>query len=177
MTTEARRIVDGLTDTEAVRFFQHFGNELFAGTPQEVIVANVSEAATSVAGARELLAMDASHRKQKLSTADSVKVARTFLRAIADDDGLAPALVHAWENYDEDRQFVDIILAAGFVAAMLMFMSTTEVEGRVGKWKFVKRSATPELVRTILDPIAAAVRPTPSQPPSKTSTAEASPGA
>ena len=160
MSTEARTIVDGLTDVEAVRFFQHFGNQVFAGTPRDVILSNVSATATGVAGVEEVITLDPARRQERLSPDDSVTIARTFLRAIADDDGLAPALVQSWQSYEEDRQFVDIILAAGFVAAMLMFMSTTEVEGKVGNWKFRKRPATPELVRTILQPIAKAVNPT-----------------
>ena len=70
------------------------------------------------------------------------------------DDSIAPALVSAWQNYksESDELFVETVLAAGFVAAVLMFMATTEVEGQVKGVKFRKIAATPELVQAIIKP-------------------------
>ena len=157
MTDQALEIVRNMKDIETVRFLTHFGKMLFQETPRDVILKGIAPEVESLDAIRRLQSLGPEARQVKLGPQESVRIARKILFEMTNDDALSSALVDAWDNYESNELFVEAILASGFVAAMLMFMSTTEIEFQVKGLKFRKNAATPELVRAIWEPIVEAL--------------------
>lgn len=159
MTQDALEIVRHMKDTEAVRFLNHFGSTLFRETSRDIILKGIDPRLEGLAEVRRLQSLSPETRQMKLGPEQSAVIARKMLLEMARDDNLSRALVKAWETYRPDELFVETILATGFIAAMLMFMSTTEIEFQVKGFKFRKKAATPELVRAVTEPFFGALKP------------------
>jgi hypothetical protein len=152
MTESALSIVQKMSDVQAVRFLQHFGDSLFQETSRETILGGVSPEISTLSAIRRLKALDAETRGLAVGPEESARIARAILTEMARDKNLAPVVLDAWKSYKPDELFVEAILASGFVAAMLLFMATTEIEGRVLGLKFKKSAATAEVVRAVTEP-------------------------
>lgn len=158
MTESALSIVRGISDAEAVRFLQHFGQALFEETSRDAVIVGIPGEIEALDQVKQLMTLDSETRELTIGPDDSPGIARGILMEMARDKQLAPILVSAWNDYESDELFVvEAILASGFVAALLLFMATSEIEGQVLGMKFKKGKSTPEMLRAITEPFFGAI--------------------
>lgn len=152
MGAPIQEILEKMSDTEAVRFLKHFGTMLFRETDREIILGGVSPETWSLRELKRLQSLDAATRQRNLGPEDSARVARCILQEMAKDEEIAKAIAGAWKTYRSDELFVESILAAGFVAGLLLFVATTEIEFEIGGVKFKKQPASADVVRAVAEP-------------------------
>ena len=157
MSEKAIEIVSNMSDVEVVRFLEHFGKQLFEGTTPDAIMNGVSPELKDLAEFSELDNLDGETRRNRLEPEDSVQIARITLQQVAQDDGLSEALVKSWEEYDPQELFVELILAVGLVASMMLLVSTTEIEIEFKGVKIKKGKATAEQIKAIAEPLFSAI--------------------
>lgn len=158
MSQSAVELVENMSDEDAIRFLQFFGNSIFESTPRERILEGVPVDLVNSPEMVKLRELSPEQREAKLSREDSAKLARALLTAMAQDESLGPAMGKAWEKFEPRELFVETILAAGFVAGMLLFVSTTEIEGEVLGLKIKKGAAPPvEALKAVAESFFTAV--------------------
>jgi hypothetical protein len=157
MSEKAMEIVNNMSDVEVVRFLEHFGKQLFEGTTPEVVMNSVTPELKDLAELKKIDALDGETRKRRLEPTDSARIARVTLEQMAQDDGLSDALVKSWEEYDPQELFVEMILAVGLVASMILLVSTTEIELEFKGVKIKKGKATADQIKAIAEPLFKAV--------------------
>src|SRR6266511_746643 len=139
MATEmsAAERLAAMNDVQAVRFFEHWGAGLVDGrvTDLGTIVAGVPDELRAAPGFDDVTDISA---KERLDPETSAKVARAVLVPLADDPQVGPTIAAALETFKDDRLLVDVILAMGLVASVLLIVSTTEFDGKIGPVTFHK---------------------------------------
>ena len=157
MSEKAMEIVSNMSDVEVVRFLEHFGKQLFEGITPEAVMNGVTPEFKNMAVLRKIDTLDVETRKKRLEPEDSSRIARLTLEHMAQDYGLADALVKSWEEYDPQELFVEAILAVGLVASMMLLVSTTEIELEFKGVKIKKGKATTEQIKAIAEPLFKAI--------------------
>jgi hypothetical protein len=160
MENELKAKINSMSDTQVVRFFEHFSNQVFAGSttdfqemkdniPDELKDLDVIAAAESAS--EEKLEM-------ALSPAESVVFARSILNMWADDSKLSLILKEALSTYRDNEMVVGTILAAGIALSMVIFTSTHKANIGVGSAKVQitgksveEINATSGLIKNLLD--------------------------
>jgi hypothetical protein len=151
--------INELDDVQVVRFFEHFGQQLFAGMDVSVeqIKDGIPDSIRAIPGFSDIENLSPDQAERLISPSESAALARNTLLILADDETLAPLVETALESYSDNEMVVDVILAVGFVASMLMITATTQVEGQMFGIKFKKSKADAKLVRAITEPFANAL--------------------
>jgi len=151
MSKNALEIINDLSDLDAVRFVQFLGGEIFEGITGKEVISNIPKSFRSIPGLEELENLQPDQKKIDLPPQKSIKIARDLLSYFAQDETLGPILETLWEKYksESDELFVGAALAFGFVAGMILFTATTEIEGKIGNIKFKKKVASREIVEAL----------------------------
>jgi hypothetical protein len=145
--------INELDDFQVVRFFEHFGQQLFAGMDVSVeqIKDGIPESIRAIPGFSQIENLSQDQAERLINPAESSALARKTLLKLADDETLGPLVETTLENYSDNEMVVDVILAAGFVASVLLIAATTEFEGKIFGVKFKKGKADADLVRAITE--------------------------
>lgn len=139
--------VRALDSFQAVRLVEHLSQELaeeleleslLAATPPELLEIGLKNA--PALGAR---ASDA------LSPGDSVAVARVVLDLLATDPATTPIVVDALATYRDDKMLAAEILSLGAAMSMVIVACTTTFNFRGKRLSIAKKTASPELVKTV----------------------------
>ena len=146
-------LVRSLSNVQAVALLHQLNKDLYRAVPY----AEVEQAAGP--DARDSLKVEPSARKQPMDSESSIEAARILLTAMARDPGLAPVVVQAWESIrDQHTLMIETVLAVGLVLNLTLFMSTTELEFKVGKLKVKKKAADAKLLKELLVPVSALIK-------------------
>jgi hypothetical protein len=149
-------LVHDLSDSQVIEVAKELFNTVYANVPFDQVRKN-SEGAVDVG---ELVALNDEVKQQDLSPTDSARFGRLVLEQYARDPELGPLVHQAWNKVESsDELIVDVLLALGLVVNLTLLVATTKIElqnlpdGKI-RWKIVKRDAPPELVGSVLKPLA-----------------------
>ena len=147
-----------MNDLEIVRFFEHWATGLCDGAVTDLssITAGVPKTVQAVPGFAE--ATDVSS-DESFDPATSAELARSVLLPLASDSQFSTTIAMAMETFEDDRLFVDVILAAGLVASVLLIVSTTEFDGKIGAFAFHKGKVDPDTIKAVLEGVFAVLKP------------------
>lgn len=84
-------------------------------------------------------------------------MSRNILLHLADDATFGPLLEKHLASYRDDELVVDVILAVGLVASVLMVAASLEFEGKIAGVKFKKGKVDPKTLTALIGPFAAAL--------------------
>ncbi|HSF30836.1 MAG TPA: hypothetical protein VLK82_10250 [Candidatus Tectomicrobia bacterium] len=145
-----------LDDFQVVRFFEHFGEQLFDGieVPLDRVKAGIPEAVRSIVTFAQIESLPPDQAERLIAPAEAAALARNTLFYLAEDETLAALIEKSLDSHRDDEMVADVILAVGFVASMILIAATTEVEGTILGVKFKKSEASPTLVKAIVEPFA-----------------------
>jgi hypothetical protein len=134
---------------QLVAFFEFWATSLVDGaaTSLDFIERGVPAEVRATPGFVELSDVDADG---EIDTATAAVVAHSVFDPLISDPQLGPTIDAALADYDDSRQMVDIILALGLVASVLLIISTVEFEGKVGGLTFRKTKADAETLKAII---------------------------
>ncbi len=150
---DAVDLVRSLSNVQAVSLLKRVNQDLYGALPY----AEVERSAHKEM--RAVLAVDSRARKQSMDPESSVETARMLLAALARDPDLAPLVVQSWEAIRKDHTLlVEAVLAVGLVLNVTLFMSTTEMEFKVGKLKIRKKAADAKILKELMVPVTALVK-------------------
>jgi hypothetical protein len=151
--------INALDDFQVVRFFEHFGEQLFDGmeVPLERVKEGIPEAVRDIPGFAQIENLPPDQAERLIAPAVAAALARNTLLLLEDDATLAPLIERSLDSYRDDAMVADIILAVGFVASMILIAATTEVEGTIMGMKFKKGRASAALVKAIVEPFVKVV--------------------
>lgn len=153
METKLINKINDFDDSKVVGLFMIFGEQLLSGLEEEDLTKNISSELKSDKHLEQIISLDPDIMLKNLSPAESAVFARNYLLYVAKDKNLSPLLEKAIDEYKEKPVLiVETILAIGFVASMLIFASSTELEGTFKNIKFKKNSASADLVKAIMEP-------------------------
>jgi hypothetical protein len=79
--------------------------------------------------------------------------------ALADDPQLRTTMATAMETFEDNRLLLDVILVAGLVASVLLIVSTTEFDGKIGPFTFHKGKAGPDTIKAVLGGVYGSLKP------------------
>lgn len=138
-----------MSDVAIAKFFEHWGTELLDGavTDVDTIIAGVPADVRDTNGFNDVTDLSAD---RSLDLTTSALVARAVLLPLANDPEVGPTIAAALETFDDDRLLIDVILALGLVASVLLIVSTTEFNGKIGPFTFHKGKAEPETIKSVL---------------------------
>jgi hypothetical protein len=140
-----------LTDVQVVAAVRLLNRRVFVDLPFDTV-----KAATS---AGELKGVPEQTAARKVDAATSVKLSRQLLRAFAEDPGLAPLVedvVGAVEQ--DDALFVETAIALGVLVNLTMFMASSELSFKAGKFSIKKGRMSSNLVKTIIEPVVELIK-------------------
>lgn len=153
MSKKALEIINNpnLSDLDAVRFIQFLGGEIFEGMSGKDVMANIPASFHSIPELEKLKKLESDQKKMDLPPQKSIQIARDLLSYFAQDATLGPIIEISWGKFknESDELFIGAALACGFVASMILFTATTEIEGKVGNIKFKKTAASKEIVEAL----------------------------
>ena len=150
------KLVNGLSDSQVVEVVKELFNIVYTHVPYKQVREN-SEGVMAVA---QLASLDGAVMKHELSAVDSARFGRLVLQQYASDPELVAFVDQAWDKVQgADNLIIDVILALGLVVNLTLLVATTRVQlhkGTDGKItvKVDKEVAGPELVKTVVDPLA-----------------------
>jgi hypothetical protein len=150
---DAVELVGRLSNVQAVALLLRLNEDLYDALPY----AEVEQFAQP--DARESLALDGRALKETMDSEASVAAARMLLTVIARDPGLAPVVMQAWDAIRKDQPLmVETVVAVGLVLNLTLFMTTTEMEFKVGKLKVKKKAADAKLLKELLVPVTELIK-------------------
>jgi hypothetical protein len=152
----SRDRINAMDDFQVMRFFEHFGRELLGqiDAPLDQLLAGVPAALRKEAVFTHIEQLGEADAERAMPAADAVLFVRGTLLQLADDRQFAPLLDAILADYRDDAMVVDIILAVGFAASMVLLVATTGIEIRIGNVKIKKETASADMVRAILEPLS-----------------------
>lgn len=156
---EAVQLVDSLSDVQAMSLIK----ELYRNIYRNVNYTEVTENLSAGGPAIDVLKNSNNQvKKSNLGTEDSVLVTRRILLAFAQDEQLAPVLINTWDDIkDNDDLFVETILALGLVVNLTLFLASSDIKYKDGRFSFHKKEVKPEALKTVVEPITELVRKAP----------------
>jgi hypothetical protein len=151
--------LNALDDFQVVRFFEHFGEQLFDSmeVPLDRVKAGIPEIMRDIPGFAQIENLPPDQAERLIAPAEAATLARNTLLLLGDDATLAPLIERSLDSYRDDAMVADVILAVGFVASMILIAATTEVEGTIMGVKFKKAQASAALVKAVVEPFAKVV--------------------
>jgi hypothetical protein len=157
MTSATRDRLAAMNDVQIAAFFKHWATSLVDGaqTDLDVITSAVPAEVQQTPGFAAVTEVDAEGEIRR----GAADVARAVLLPMADDSELGPTIDAALETYDDSLMMVDVILALGLVASVLLIVATTEFDGNLGPVKFHKGKADPETVKAVIGSVFEVLKP------------------
>lgn len=149
---DATQIVAALDDVQVIAMAKRINADIVAAVPRDQLVA-VPEAA------RQAAILEGLNARTTLDPARAVEASRRLLAALAADPGTAPLVTRAWAVIEEDDSLmIETIIALGLIANLTLFMATSRLKLNIGSLEVVKETATPELVKAVIDPVVELIR-------------------
>lgn len=135
--TSVKARVQAMDNFQVVRYFEAFGQHLLAGlnTSFEEIKDGVPASVRAVDGWQRVETLTPEQAEQLLAPVEAAATARNVLLRLADDATFGPLLEEHLASYRDDELVVEIVLAVGLVASVLMVIASTKVEWKDGKLK------------------------------------------
>lgn len=120
-----------MDDFQIVRFFQTWAGDLCAGvTDPAAILAGVPDEIRATTEFAEISEMSPDQAVVPIHPAHAAWVARAILEPLAESPQLSASLEEALDSFEDDKLVVDVILALGLVASVLMIISSCEYDER-----------------------------------------------
>jgi len=150
-----------MDDFQLVRFFQHWANNLCEGaiTDIETIVGGVPAELRETTEFSKVTDLSPEQANVPIQVGEAALVARAILEPLALMPEVSPSLEAALGSFDDDKLVVDVIIALGLVASVLLIVSTIEFDGRIGPVRFRKGKADPETLKIIIGSVYGLVAP------------------
>ena len=147
-----------MNDVEIAAFFKHWATSLVDGaqTDPDTITAAVPDEIRAAPGFAEVTDLGA---EGEIDQERGEQVARAVLVPLADDPQMGPTIDAALQTFDDSKLMVEIILALGLVASVLLITATTEFDGKIGPIKFHKGKADAETVKAIVGSVFGVLKP------------------
>ena len=153
---EAIKIVESLSDVQATSLIRQLYRNIYKAVPYQKMLDNLPIGIDHV---DTLKTLDQEVKKKQLNAPDSVTLAKHILRAFASDGQLSPLVLAAWEEIkDDDKLFIETIIAVGLVVNVTLFMATSEIEFKDGKFIFKKGKADADILKSIIEPVTELVK-------------------
>ena len=151
MRSTVRERIEAMDDFTVVRFFQHWSGELCDGaaTPFPEIVDGVPPEIAGNAAFSALAAISPEEAVVPINPADSVGLVRALLEPLADTPEVGPTIAAALGTFHDEKLVVDVVLALGLVASVLLIVSTVEFEGTIGGITFRKGKVDTETLEAV----------------------------
>lgn len=158
MATVKTRI-QAMDDFQVIRYFKAFSEQLLAGssTSFDAIKGGIPASARAVAGWQQVESLTPEQAEQFLAPANAAAMSRNILLHLTDDATFGPLLEKHLSSYRDDELVVDVILAVGLVASVLLVAASLEFEGKIAGVKFKKGKVDPETLKALIGPFAAAL--------------------
>ena len=123
-----------LTDFEAIRLAQYFGEQILQACYVEpsVLEQGVDARLTSDERVAALLALTPEQGTERLDGDETIAVARAMLALWSSDAAIAPALDDALNGWRDDALEADVIMSVGFVVSLWICVASTGFKGRIG---------------------------------------------
>ena len=154
--TSTQELVQDLSDEQVIEVTKALFNNVYTEVPYDDVLSN----SEGVAELDSLKALDAGALKQDLSTAESAHFGRLVLAEFATEPELETLVRQAIDDvHKSDDLVIGTILAVGMVVNLTLLIATTSVvvqqdaDGNT-TWKVVKKTAKPELVSSVINPLA-----------------------
>jgi hypothetical protein len=154
--TTTKELIEGLSDEQVIEVTKELFNSVYTEVPYDEVISN-SDGVTELG---PLMALDAGDLKRDLSASESAHFGRLVLAEFATDPELETLVRQAVDNVQtSDDLVIGTILAVGMVVNLTLLIATTSVKVEKdadGKttWKLVKKNANPELVTSVINPLA-----------------------
>jgi hypothetical protein len=157
--TKVNARIRAMDDFQVVRYFETFSRHLLAGssTSFDEVKNGIDASTRAVAGWNKVESLTPQQAKQLLPPAEAASTARNILLHLADDATFGPLLEEHLASYRDDELMVEMVLAVGLVASVLMVVASTEFEGKIAGVKFKKGKVDPETLKALIGPFAAAL--------------------
>lgn len=156
---EAVELVESLSDVQATSLIEALYRNIYKSVNYLEVTEHLPVAEPAIQMLRN---SDNRVKKSKLGSGDSTLVTRRILQAFAQDEQLAPVLMNSWDDIKEnDDLFVETILALGLVVNLTLFLATSDIKYKDGKYSFHKKEANPEALKTIVEPLTELIRKAP----------------
>lgn len=137
-----------LNDAQIADFFAHWGTALVDGARTDLETMRAAVPA-EVRGEPGFERVSDVMLEGDVDPSTAAQVARTVLMPLSDDPEMSPTIATALDTFDDDKQMVGTILALGLVASVMLIISTTEFDGRIGGVTFHKGKADPETIKAV----------------------------
>ena len=140
-----------MSDSEAVRFFRYFSDQLMDGAPDELddIVKGIPPDIRHSEPVSILLSMPPEKEEALLGPDKSAAVAKMVLTELAKDKSIAGAMQESMAGYSDDELVAVTILALGVAISMMIIAATTRFQAKIGNVEIVKEAATPDQLSSI----------------------------
>jgi hypothetical protein len=66
---------------------------------------------------------------------------------------MAPVVARALAEFRDEKLAVDVVIAFGLVASVLLIAATIEFEGKIGSWTFRKGRVEADTLKAITEPL------------------------
>lgn len=153
---DALNIVKSLSDVKVTSLIRQLYQNIFKAISYQEMLDKLPSSVNNIDTLRNL---DQEIIKKKLNSENSVALAKQALTAFAKDEQLSQLLINAWEEIkDHDKLFIETILAVGLVVNVTLFMATSDIEYKDGKFSFRKEKASAEILKPIMEPITELVK-------------------
>jgi len=155
MAQELITTIKEMDKSQLIELTNFLGANLLAGLDDEDLSGKISPELQGHKKLKEIMNLEEDVMLENIAPSESADIAREFLLFMAHDDQLAPVVEKALSEFKEEEVLiVETILSIGIAASLLIFMSTTEVEGKIFGLRIKKKAATAEQIKAILEPFS-----------------------
>jgi hypothetical protein len=147
--------LQAMDDFQIVRFFQFFSQSLCesAQVDSDALLAAVPQDVRSAPGFTGVVKAGETQADRQLNPAEAARAARAVLLPLARDPATAPIVSHGLSEFRDDKLAVDVVIAFGLVASVLLIAATVEFDGKIGSFTFKKGRVDPETLKAIAEPL------------------------
>lgn len=152
--------LQSMDDFQIVRFFQFFAQSLCDGAQagSDALLAAVPAEIRSRPDFAAVVQVDEQQAETLLNPAEAARAARAVLLPLARDHATAPIVSRALADFRDEKLAVDVVIAFGLVASVLLIAATIEFEGKIGSWTFKKGKVEPETLKAITEPLTSLLK-------------------
>jgi hypothetical protein len=147
--------LQAMDDFQIVRFFQFFSQSLVesAKVDSDTLLAAVPSEVRSAPGFAGVVNADEAQAERLLNPAEAARAARAVLLPLARDPATAPIVRNGLAEFRDDKLAVDVVIAFGVVASVLLIAATVEFDGKIGNFTFKKGKVEAETLKAITEPL------------------------
>ena len=128
VSTPSERL-QAMDDFRIVRFFQTWANDLCtAVTDPAAIIAGVPDEIRTTSEFAAISELSPEQAVTPIAATDAAPMVRAILAPLAESPQLHASLKDSLDAFNDDKLVVDVILALGLVASVLMIISSCEYD-------------------------------------------------